>query len=489
MKILMCSSEVAPFAKTGGLADVAGSLPPELRSLGHDVRIVTPLHGCINRSKWDMRQAIGQLGVPLGFGEHWCAVYESRLPGTDIPVYFIDYEQYFARQTLYQHDGEDYDDNAARFAFFSRACLQVCKAMHFAPDVVHSHDWQTALIPVFLKTWEADHPLFCTTASVLSIHNLGYQGVFSKEELVHCQLGWERFTGDCLEFYDQINYLKAGILYADKVSTVSPNYAREIQMPEHGWALDGVLRSRSPDLVGILNGLDYREWDPSRDSMLPARFDAGNLEGKKICKSELQKSFGLPVREEVPVFGIVSRLAYQKGLDILASAIPWIMDLDIQVVVLGTGEVWAHFFYGDLPKAYPQKVGAYIGFDERRAHLITAGSDFLIMPSRYEPCGLAQLSSKRYGSLPLVRATGGLEDTVNNYVEATGEGDGFKFYDLTPQALSNTVGWATSTFYDRPDHIRKMVERAMTQRYLWANAAQRYEQLYHWALERRRGIY
>lgn len=487
MKILMCASEVAPFAKTGGLADVVGALPPELAQRGHDVRIVLPLHGCINREKYEITKTIDLLGVPVGYGEKWCSVFQTKLPGTHIPVYLLEFNQYFARTALYQHDGEDYGDNAERFAFFSRACLQLCKALHFAPDVIHCHDWQTGLIPVYLKTFERESPLLSRTASVLSIHNLGYQGVFPKEEIVHCQLGWESFNEGNLEFYGKINYLKAGILWADKVSTVSPTYAAEIQTPEHGWALDGALRSRSPDLVGILNGCDYREWDPSRDDLLPQKYDVNAIKGKAACKEELQRVFDLPVDPKVPVIGMVTRLAYQKGVDVLAAAVPQFMPLDVQFVVLGTGEVWAHFYYGDLPKHFPGKAGAYIGFDETRAHLVMAGSDFFLMPSRYEPCGLSQLAALRYGSLPIVRDTGGLNDTVENYDEVTGFGDGFKFHNLTPEAIRDTIGWAVSTYYDRPWHITSMISRAMQKRFRWADSAHRYEELYHWALERKRG--
>lgn len=481
----MCASEVTPFAKTGGLADVVGALSPELAQLGHDIRIAMPFHGCINRRKWPFTQVVQLLGVPLGYGEKWCSVYQTTLPGTNIPVYLFEFQQYFERRDLYQYDGEDYDDNAERFAFFSRACLQLCKALNFIPDVIHCHDWQTGLIPIYLKSFEAQGPL-AKTASVLTIHNLGYQGVFPKEQIVHSQLGWEAFTPGTLEFYDKINYLKAGILWSDKVSTVSPTYAREIQTAEHGWALDGALRSRSPDLVGILNGCDYREWDPANDPHLPVRFDWDNLAGKARCKEELQRVFHLPIRPEVPVIGIVTRLAYQKGLDVLAAAIPQFMTSEIQMVILGTGEVWAHFYYGDLPKHFPGKVGSYIGFDDYRAHLIMAGSDFFLMPSRYEPCGLSQLSALRYGSLPIVRDTGGLNDTVENYDEITGFGDGFKFHHLTPEAIRDTVGWAVSTYYDRPWHKKNMIARAMKKRFLWSDSARKYEQLYEWSLERRR---
>lgn len=487
MRILFCASEVTPLAKTGGLADVAAALPPELVQLGHDVRIVMPLYSSINRTAHPMKPAAGPLGVPVGYGQEWCAVHQTTLPDANVPIYLLEHNKYFARSGLYQHDGVDYGDNAERFAFFARACCQLCKAIDFAPDIMHCHDWQAALIPIYLKSWERDHPLFSQTASIQSIHNLGYQGVFPRDDLIHSQLGWDRFTIGGLEFYGKVNYLKGGILYADKISTVSPTYAREIQTPANGWALDGVLRSRSPDLVGILNACDYREWDPSTDPLVPAHFDVDNLDGKAQCKRHLQEIFHLPVRPDVPIIGMVTRLAYQKGVDILADAVHRFIDWDLQFVILGTGEVWAHFFYGNLPTQYAGKAGAFIGYDDFREHLIKAGADFLLMPSRYEPCGLSQLSSKRYGTLPIVRATGGLDDTVENYNESTGGGDGFKFHDMTASAIANTIGWAISTYYDRPEHLKAMIDRAMRQRFLWSDAAKQYEQLYQWAIERKRG--
>lgn len=488
MKILICSSEVAPFSKTGGLADVVGSLAPELALMGHDVRVVTPLHGTLNRAKLNLRPAVENLGVPLGFGEQWCAVHQTAIPGSSVVVYFIEHDHFFNRPALYQWDGRDYDDNAERFAFLARACCQLCKALDFAPDIANAHDWQTALLPVFLKTIDARHPLLASTASVLTIHNLGYQGLFPKNQIVHCQLGWEQFRPGCLEFHDQVNYLKAGILYADKVATVSPTYAREIQTSEGGWALDGVLRARSPDLVGILNGLDYQEWDPTTDRFIPATFYGYDLTGKAECKRMLQRRFQLAEDPNSPLFGMVTRLAYQKGIDVLATALPRIMDMDLQLVVLGTGEVWAHFVYGDLPNQYPGKAGAHIGFSNELAHGIIAGSDFLLMPSRYEPCGLSQLAAMRYGTLPVVRSTGGLEDTVANFDESNNSGDGFKFHDLTADAIANTVGWATHTYYNRKQQIHGMIERAMAKRYLWSTAARHYERLFQWALERKRGV-
>ena len=487
MKVLMIASEAAPLAKTGGLADVLGALPPELARRGCDVRLALPLYASVDRAKFDVRLAsAAPLGVPIGPGEQWCAVHEARLPGSAVPVYLFEHHRYFSRPTLYQFNGRDYDDNAERFAFLPRAALQWCKALDWVPDVVHAHDWQAALAPMFLKTHYREDPHLAGTASVMSLHNLGYQGNFRKEDLAHGQFGWEHFTPGGLEFHGGINYLKAGILFADKVATVSPTYAWEIATPEGGWGLDPALRTRLGDLVGILNGLDYREWNPAADAALPARFDAADLAGKAVCKAALQQQFGLPVRPEVPIVGVVTRLAYQKGIDVLAAAAPRLAELDLQLVVLGDGEVWANFFYGDLPRRYPGKIGVHVGYDDRKAHLVYAGSDLFLMPSRYEPCGLGQLSAKRYGAVPVVRATGGLRDTVAQYDEATGAGDGFRFEDLTPEALANTVGWAVSTWYDRPEHFARLRQRGMADRFDWANAAARYADLYRWAVERKR---
>ncbi len=415
-------------------------------------------------------------------------VHEARLPSSNVPIYLIEHKNYFDRPNLYGDSGSDYGDNAERFAFFSRACLQLAKALHFAPDVVHCHDWQTALIPIFLKAFEADHPQLWSAASVLTLHNVGYQGVFPKDDLFHSQLGWQHFTPSGLEFHDQLNYLKGGIHYADKLNTVSPTYAQEIQTPAQGCGLEGVFKSRSADLIGILNGCNYREWNPADDRYLPAAFDVEKLAGKAECKRALQREFQLPIDPDKPLIAFVSRLAHQKGIDILSGAMHRIVELDAQLAILGSGETWAELFYGNLPVVYSGRVGAYIGFDMRKAHLCYAGADFFLMPSRYEPCGLAQLIAKRYGTLPIARATGGLVDTIDSYVEGSGDGDGFLFHDLTQNALYDTIAWAVSTYYDRKHHIAAMTDRAMRQRFDWTKAAHRYLELFTWAIERRRGL-
>jgi starch synthase len=322
---------------------------------------------------------------------------------------------------------------------------------------------------------------------VLTLHNVGYQGNFPRDDVNHSQLGWSKLTSDALELGGRINYLKAGILNADKINTVSPTYAQEIKTPAGGAGLDGVLRMRSADLLGVVNGCDYREWNPSVDPQIAATFDADRLTGKKTCKQALRSMFDLEQRD-VPVVAMVSRLAHQKGIDVLAAAIEQIAASDVQLAILGTGETWAHFFYGDLPKRFPGKIGCFIGFDQKKSHACYAGADFFLIPSRYEPCGLTQLISKRYGTLPIARATGGLVDTIVNYDEKTGGGDGFLFHDLTPQAIVDTVRWAVSTYRDRPEHLKGMIDRAMRQRFSWTESARRYHEIYGWAIQHKRGF-
>lgn len=489
-KIFITASEVVPFAKTGGLADVVGALPQYLKKLGHDVRVVMPRYYAIDKEKYGLKLVPGALGVPVGIlGEVWCGVYEGTIPGTDVPIYFIEHEQYFGRANLYNDDaGQGYMDNDNRFVFFSKACLQLCKKINFYPDVIHANDWQTAVIPVFLNTAYRHDPLG-SSASVLTIHNMQHQGSFYEGLMDVLGIGWEYYNYLNLEFNNQVNILKGGILHSTKLTTVSDGYAREIQGAEHGWGLEGVIRERAGDLYGILNGCDYTEWNPETDKHIIKNFSENDLSGKLECKRDLQKSFGLPARDDVPVFGIVSRLVRQKGVDILAEALYRLLDYDAQFVILGTGEVWSHFYFGGAPRFFPDKIGVYIGFDNMLAHKIEAGSDFFLMPSRFEPCGLNQMYSMRYGTLPIVRATGGLNDTVENYNEETGEGTGFKFSDLTADAIYNTVGWATYTYYHRKDAMKKLVKKAMQQRFTWEDAARKYEDVYYHAVRRRRNIY
>ncbi len=483
LKVLFVSSECTPFAKTGGLADVAGALPKALSALGMDARVVMPLYRGIPRNELEILD--GTLSVPIGRGSAHARARLGRLPRSEVPVYFLEHDLYYDREFLYGSATDAYDDNLERFTFLSRGALQLCNALGWHPDIVHANDWQTALVPVFINTVEWAKPLH-GAASVYTIHNLAYQGVTDRGALFLTGLGPEHDNSNEFEHFGTLNLTKAAIVHSTLVTTVSPTYAEEIRTPAFGHGLDGVLRSRGGDLVGIVNGIDAEEWSPSRDPHLAARFSGSNLRGKAICKAELQKEADLPVRPEVPLFGLVARLVAQKGIDVLAQALHRILDLDLQLVVLGTGDPDAEAFFAQVADERSDRFRAWLQFDNGRAHRVEGGCDFFLMPSRFEPCGLNQLYSLAYGTLPIVRATGGLADTVRSYSEATGSGTGFAFHDLTPGALFDTVGWAVSTWYHRRPHIEAMRREAMAEDFSWQHAAREYETLYLRAYERRR---
>lgn len=486
MKILMVTSEAVPFAKSGGLADAVTALSRSLSRAGHEVKILMPRYYSIDRTA--LEPVEGGIGVEVGPGGEWGGLYRSTLSGSSVQVYFLEHERFFGRDGIYGNKTEtDYLDNPLRFSFLSRAAFPFCRALGWIPDIIHAHDWPSALAPVYLRHAESKTE-FAKTASVLSIHNLGYQGVYPKESYPFFRLPWELFHGAGLEFYDKVNLLKAGLASADCLATVSPTYAREIQTPDFGFGLDGLLRSRSADLVGILNGVDLDEWDPEADPHLPARYSAADLRGKAACKAALQKEFGLPAQADRPLFGMVTRLSEQKGIGELfgplyGSAYRVCSEMEIQFAVLGSGERWCEAELASLSTRLPN-FKARIGFDDRLSHLIEAGSDFFVMPSRYEPCGLAQMYSLRYGTLPVVHRTGGLADTVENYNQETGAGTGFMFDNLTPRAIYDTVGWATWAWYNRRAHVDAMRVRAMGRRFPWERSAEEYAKLYGRALER-----
>ncbi|MEE4273993.1 MAG: glycogen synthase GlgA [Thermoanaerobaculales bacterium] len=489
MKILMVSSEVLPFAKAGGLGDVVASLSATLSDQGHDVRIVLPRYYSIDPGR--LRRLDAPLGVPMGGGEEWCAVGAATLPGFEVPVYFLDHQRLFGRDGIYGlRSGPAFDDNLRRFTLLSRGALQLARMLDWTPDVVHVHDWPAALVPVYLNTIERQG-FFRDTGSVLTIHNLAHQGIFPKEEIEHTLLGWEQFHGAGLEDRDSLNVLKGGLQNADVLTTVSPTYAEEIQTPEHGQRLDGLLRHRSTDLFGVLNGMDYTMWNPADDQYLPAGFSADDLSGKVECKKALQQAMGLEVDPDLPVYGMVSRLVEQKGFGELCGPTHGSLyniceDFDLQFVILGTGEAWCERELASLAARLPN-LAVDLEFNEPLAHLIMAGSDFLLVPSVFEPCGLTQMYAMRYGTLPVVRRTGGLADTVASYDEATGEGTGFAFDLLTPSAIYNTVGWSLWAWNKRPEHIRDMQERAMAQRFSWELSTAKYLEIYGGAVDRRTG--
>ncbi len=487
MRIMMVTSEVVPYAKTGGLADVVSALSKQLKKEGFDVRILMPRYYGISTEKMNLLP--GEMGIPLGFGEEWCAVYTENLPESDVPVYFIDHEGLYGRDGVYGEFGNSYIDNCRRFTALSRAAFQLCKKLDWYPDIMHVHDWPTAIVPLYLNSWEKDG-YFTKTASVLTIHNLGYQGWFPKDDIHYLQLPWEEFHSSGLEFFDNLNFLKAGILNADVITTVSPTYAREIQTEAYGHQMETQLKLRQGDLYGILNGMDYQQWNPESDTLIPHPFSHKDLSGKAKNKAALQKEMGLEVNPNKPVIGIVSRLAEQKGFGALCgpgygSLFNICLNMDCQVVVLGTGESWCENELRSLSYTLTN-LKARVAFDNRLAHLIEAGSDFFLMPSAYEPCGLNQMYSLRYGTLPIVRRTGGLADTVENYNQENGEGTGFVFDELTPDSIYNTVGWAVWAWYNQPKHIEKMKKRAMQKRFSWEKSAKDYVNIYKAAIEKRR---
>lgn len=488
MKIMMVSAEAVPFAKTGGLADAVSALAGNLSLMGHEVKIVMPRYYKIDRKK--LTPLEGPLGVPVGQGQEWTEVYTAKLPGfPKVDVYFLDHENCYGRDGVYGTKAEpDFFDNPYRFSLLAHGAFQVCNKLQWFPDIVHAHDWSAGLVPVLLKHVCRWQPAFSRTASVYTIHNMGYQGVYGKEKFADLGIDWSLYYGAGFERNGAINFLQAGISSADMVTTVSPTYAHEIQTPEGGFGLDGLLRVRSDVVRGIVNGVDVETWNPSKDAYVDDHFSAGDLSGKAKCKEELQRAFGLPVDPNVPVVGMVGRLVSQKGIaEVFAPTYGSIYsicrDMNVQFVILGSGERWCEDEINNLQSKLPN-LRAKIGYSEKLSHLVEAGSDFFLMPSAYEPCGLNQMYSELYGTLPIVRRTGGLADTVQNYNEQTGDGTGFMFDSLTPSAIYNTVGWAVWAFYNRKDHIAKMQKRAMTQDFTWKASCDRYVEVYNEALFR-----
>lgn len=482
MKIVMIASECVPYAKTGGLADVVGALPKALHRMGHRVIVVMPRYYSIDSVHFGLKPFLAPLGVWMGNAEEWCTVYKASNEG--IPVYFIESHKYFGRTGIY-HDANfnDFLDNPRRFGFLTRAALQLCRDTGFKPDIVHAHDWQAALASAFLKIWYWNDPVMSKAASVLTIHNIAYQGAYDAECYEYLGLRWDNFTPDKFEDHGRINFLKGGIVYADMVNTVSPTYARETCTPAGGYGLAPYLNNKGDRYWGILNGCDYERWNPTTDQLLPAHYSAKDLSGKVICKRSMQERLNLEINDHIPVIGVVSRLVGQKGLDLLAQTIDDVLDkMQVQFAILGAGEIDLEAFYGELPSRYPGRVGSYIGYSDELAHLIEAGSDFFIMPSIYEPCGLNQMYSLKYGTLPIVRATGGLDDTVQQYDEATGSGNGFKFWEPSTHAIYYVIGWAVSTYYDRPEHMQQMIQSAMAQDFSWEKSAETYEKVYKQAI-------
>ena len=480
LKILVVSSEVVPFAKTGGLADVAGALPIALEKLGYEVCVAMPKYGCINEAKANLSGQTMIFDLTLGNNTKSAIIKSGKLPGSNVNVYFIQNDDYFNRRELYSESGQDYGDNAQRFSFFSMAVLVMLKNLNWQPDIIQCNDWQSAMIPTYLKTIYREDSFFKNTKVLYTIHNLAYQGSSSKYLIFDIGLNWDYFNPGGVEFYNNINFMKAGLIYADKISTVSEGYSKEIQTPEYGCGLEGVLQFRKEDLLGIINGIDYNVWNPEIDEHIAKKFSVDDVSGKSVCKKDLQKICRLPEDTKPPLIGIISRLADQKGFDLIAEIIDKIMEMDLQIVILGTGEPKYHTLFEEIGKKYKKKISLNIKFDNTLAHKIEAGSDMFLMPSKYEPCGLNQLYSLKYGTVPIVRHTGGLADSITDYTpEANkkGEATGFKFYEYKSAELFETIKKALKVYNTEPSWY-KLRKNGMLKDFSWNASAKKYEKLF-----------
>ena len=483
MNVLFIASEAVPFAKTGGLADVVSSLATYLHTNGHNVKIVIPYYKSIKEktgSKFNVKSVMNSFCVHMGNGqEQWCGLYETEGSG-GVPVWLIESDNFYNRDGLY-HDNNynDFLDNASRYAFLSNAALQACIDTQFSPDIVHAHDWQAAPALAYLKTWYWNNPVIGRAASVLTVHNAQYQGTYGKSHYEYMGFGWQHFTSDKFEDNGGINMLKGGVYFADAVNTVSPTHAKEIAAPFSEFGLAPYFNAKGEYFCGILNGIDYDEWNPEKDPFIKHHFSSKNLGGKKKMKKILQDKFMLKADDSIPVIGIVGRIATQKGYDLVAACLEQILnELEVQFAFVGSGDKALEGYFGWLPSKYGGKFGSYIGYSNEMAHLVEAGSDMFLMPSRFEPCGLNQMYSLKYGTLPIVRKVGGLADSVDNYNRNTGCGTGFVFDEASPQAIYGTIKWAVDTWFNHRDHFEGMQRRAMEIDFSWDVAGKQYEELY-----------
>jgi len=477
LRVWFLASEVAPFAKTGGLADVAGALPSALSKLGVDVRVGLPFYRMAKDGNFEAQKVLEGLEVPLGNTGLRGDVMETTTE-EGLPVYLFDREDLFDRPNLYGTPEGDYYDNLERFTYFCQAVLLFAKKAGFHFDVVHCHDWQTGLIPAYLRTLYKAVPFFSDVASVFTIHNLGYQGLFPTDKLSTCGLPAGELRPEGIEYRGQISLLKAGIVYADAITTVSPRYSREIQTPEFGMGMDAIFRKRSSDLYGILNGVDYKAWNPATDPYITVHYGPGDMEGKRKCKVDLVNEMGIDQHlVGRPVLAMISRLAAQKGCDLLVRVAEDLVRLDAGLVILGAGDEKYQVDLSELAKKYPESIAVRIDFDEPLAHRIMAGADMLLLPSRYEPCGLTQMYALKYGTVPVVRATGGLDDTIVPFNPETGEGNGFKFSPYESAAFLGVVRQAVDLFLNSKAWKRLMVN-GMKADFSWEESARKYILLY-----------
>jgi starch synthase len=493
LKLLLAASEVVGFAKTGGLADVAGSLPRALARRGHGCAIILPLYHAIRTGKLTPTATEQRLSIPIGNRTVQGTLWQATLPGSDVPVYLIDQPEYFDRDdpvlgrglyqfTLQGGQKRDYPDNCERFIFFCRAVLEAMRLLDYWPDVLHLNDWQTGLIPVYLNEEYRRRPGYDRLRTLFTIHNITYQGRFWHWDMLLTGLDWRLFNYRQLEFYGQLNFLKAGIVFSDWISTVSPTYAREIQTPYLSAGLEGVLSERRDLLRGIVNGVDYQVWNPAIDPHLAVNYDEHTLADRKPqCKAALQRRFGLAEDARLPLFGMIARLVEQKGIDLVCKVAESLINLDAQLVVLGDGDATYHRMLTALHERFPNRIGVVFAFDEPLAHQIEAGADVYLMPSQFEPAGLNQLYSLKYGTVPIVRATGGLADTITDYTPpalAAGSATGFSFYPYTPAALLGTIHRALDLYRHHPDQWLVLQRNGMHQDWSWDRIALEYEKLY-----------
>mgnify|MGYP000913845086 CR=1 FL=1 len=475
LKIVTVASELVPLAKTGGLADVTGALTRIFNQVGHGSLAVLPAYQSIAPLSRLERTGL-ELEITVGRGLERVEILLSHdIPG--VPVYLVDHPCFSGRPGLYGTPEGDYPDNGLRFILFARAALELIDRLEVVPDIIHCHDWQTGLVPVYLRHLYQSRPSLNSAKVVFTIHNLAFQGLFPPEEMLTAGLPWSLFNIDGLEFYGKMNFLKGGMAGADHITTVSPTYAREILTPEFGCGLHGFLNVLKEKLTGIINGIDYAQWNPQSDSFIPARYGPGNLGNKLVAKRIIGKRFSLEKADERPLLGLVTRLSAQKGLDILIEALPQLLEMDVNLVLLGTGDVGYHRKFEELRQIHKGRLGVLLAFDDPAAHLIYAGSDIFLMPSRYEPCGLGQLIAMRYGAIPVVRQTGGLADTVRDYKDNSPDTNGFTFPDFTPSALVSTVARALS-LYDQKSLWNALVSRAMISDFSWESSARQYLELF-----------
>jgi starch synthase len=485
MRILIATPEANPFARTGGLAEVVSCLACALNRLGHQVAVVMPLYRQVREAGRTILPTGQTLSIPLSFNNLQAEIHQAELsPG--LTFYFIGQDTLFNREGLYGTAYGDFEDNAERFIFFSRAVAEMIEALELDLDVCHCQEWQTGLVPVYLRTLFRDRPRLCRLPVLYTVHNVGYQGLFSSYDFPLTGLGWELLSPKALEFYGKINLMKGGLVFTDLINTVSNRYREEILTLEFGFGLEGVLQERAGDLFGVVEGVDYQRWDPSRDTFLARPYDLKNLEGKKACKQALLKHFGLDQSlARQPLFGVTTRLYERKGIDLIEGIMDDLMALKVGFVLQGTGEERHHYLLQELSARYPGNIGISIGFTDELAHQIIAGADIYLMPSRYEPCGLDQLYCLRYGTVPVVRATGGLDETIQQYNSAEASGNGFKFADCTPEAFMNAVREALALYQDQTAW-QALMRRNMAVDFSWDRVAPSYVDLYERAQEKRR---